>query len=372
MEASDALVDEACRVFGPDAGSPEGLVAAPIGHQVVASATAGLWRVRAGDRRAVVKVLTPTAGAGSERWRSGVHAAHWYYWRREADAYASGLLASLSGGLRAPACHLVAARPDGTVALWLDDVAGTPATAWPLERYGVAARHLGEAQGAFVAGRPLPADGWLSRDWLRAYVAQRHGDLAHLGDAAAWRHPDVAAWFPRPPVDELAALWADRGRFLAVLDTLPRTVAHLDLHPANMFAGEAPGAGPDDATVVIDWAFVGVAAVGEDPGNLVPDAVLDFHVPPDRLADLEDVVAEGYHAGLRAAGWTGSLDDVRLAMAAAMVAKFGWLAPFLLRAASERRERLNGRPFAEAVAAWAPTIRFLLERADEVRAGAAP
>jgi hypothetical protein len=72
------------------------------------------------------------------------------------------------------------------------------------------------------------------------------------------------------------------------------------------------------------------------------------------------VVAEGYHAGLRAAGWTGSLDDVRLAMAAAMVAKFGWLAPFLLRAASERRERLNGRPFAEAVAAWAPTIRFLL------------
>jgi hypothetical protein len=136
-----------------------------------------------------------------------------------------------------------------------------------------------------------------------------------------------------------------------------------------MFSAPAswPG-GPDGSTVVIDWAFVGVGALGEDPGNLVPDAVLDFHVPPDRLDELHDLVAAGYHAGLRAAGWDGSRDEVRLAMAAAMAAKFAWLAPFVLRAAAEGRDRLNGRPFAEALTAWAPTIHFLLAQAATARA----
>jgi hypothetical protein len=318
-----------------------------------------------------VKVLTPaTDGPGSDRWRAGPDESHWYYWRREAEAYACGLLGDLAGGLRAPACRLVSTRPDGTVALWLDDVAGTPATAWPLARYGVAARHLGEAQGVWAAGRPLPTAAWLSRDWLRAYLVPRDGDLPLLRDPAAWRHPAVAAAFPDPPVAELEALRADRDLFLAVLDARPRTVAHLDLHPANMFSGP-PGAA-DDTTVLIDWAFVGLAALGEDPGNLVPDAVLDFHVAPDRLDELDDVVARGYHAGLRSAGWTGSLDEVRLAMGAAMAAKFAWLAPFLLRAAARGRERLNGRPFAEALEYWAPTIRFLLARAATVRAAVPP
>ena len=61
-----------------------------------------------------------------------------------------GLLESLTGGLRAPDCPLIAPRADGSVALWLEDLRSQPATAWPVERYGVAARHLGQMQGAFA------------------------------------------------------------------------------------------------------------------------------------------------------------------------------------------------------------------------------
>jgi hypothetical protein len=334
----------------------------PLGHVLVAAGTQGIWRVRDGDRTAVVKVLAH-APDYQGNWPSGVAEDDWGYWRREALAYSSGLLASLGGRLRAPSC-IVEEQDDGSVALWLEDLSdrGVPAPTWELSRYGDAARHLGRAQGEFVVagGRPLPTDRWLSRGWLRTYLTRRDADMSLLTDPMAWRHPLVAAGFPDPPVDELVAMRADQERFLAVLDGMPPTLAHLDCHPANLFD-------VDGDTVVIDWGFVGIGALGEDPGNLVPDSVLDFHVGAEHLDLLYETVASGYHAGLRDAGWSGSADDVRRAMAAAMAAKYAWIAPGILRATSEGRDRMNGRPIAEALAAWAPTVRFLLARADEAR-----
>lgn len=352
-----APAGEVERVFGTPVGGPGVPIVEPVGHTVVASATAGIWRVRVGERSAVLKVLAHAPG-GTGNWRSGASEDHWYYWRREAEAYGSGLLASLAGGLRAPTCHLVAERDDGSVALWLEDLRGAPATAWPIERYGAAARHLGRAQGEFACGRPPPTDRWLSRGWLRAYLTQRDGDLALLDDPTAWRHPLVAAAFPDPPVEELRAMRGGQDRFLAALDAMPRTLAHLDLHPANLFDA-------DGGTAVVDWAFVGIGALGEDPGNLVPDAALDFHVPPHQLDRLHATVLDGYAAGLRDAGWDGSTEQVRLSMAATMAAKYAWIGPAILRATSEGRPLLNRRPVAEALAAWAPTVHFLLARARE-------
>jgi hypothetical protein len=267
----------------------------------------------------------------------------------------------LAGGLRAPRCVLVAERPDASVALWLEDITGVPAAQWPLARYGLAARHLGQTQGVYVTGRPLPDEPWLSRDWMRAYLLQRDGDLHLVTDPVAWEHPLVAAHFPDPPVDRLLAMRAHQSRLLETLDRLPRTLCHLDLHPANLFEDGM------DATVAIDWSFVGIGALGEDAGNLVPDSVFDFHVDPRRIDDLYELVARGYEAGLRDAGWDGSPSLVRLGMAATVAVKYAWIAPAILRAASENRPLLNRRPIAETLHWWAPTVRFLLDRADEAR-----
>ena len=355
MEAHEVVpAGEARELFGAAGASA---TVEPLAHVAVASATRGIWRVRAGDRSAVLKLVAHAPG-DSGNWRSGEAEDHWYYWRREADAYASGLLASFAGRLRAPECRLVAERDDGSVALWLEDLRGEPAPAWPLPRYGTAARDLGRAQGEFAVGRPLPADSWLSRGWLRDYVRRRDGNRELLTNPAAWRHPLVARWFPDPPIDDLVAMREAQERLLGLLEAMPLTVAHLDLHPANVF--DAAG-----DTAVVDWSFVGIAALGEDAGNLVPDSVFDFHVAPAHLDDLHDTVAAGYHSGLRAAGWDGTLDEVRLAMAAAMVAKYAWIAPAILRAAVDGRDHLNRRPIAETLEHWAPTVRFLLARATE-------
>jgi Phosphotransferase enzyme family len=357
--AAAVPAEEVAAVFG--AADADALTVEPLPHAAVASATAGLWRVRLADRSAVVKLLAHAPDGGSPNWRSGGDEAHWYYWRREAEAYRSGLLGALAGGLRAPRCYLVADRAAGAVALWLEDLHGAPASSWSIDRYHRAARHLGQAQGEFVVGRPLPDEPWLSRRWLRSYLAQPLRGLTVPTGPSSWRRPLLTDWFPDPPIDALEAMRADRGRFLGVLDRMPATLCHFDFHPANLFDG---GHG---MTAAIDWSFVGIGALGEDAGNLVPDAVLDFHVGPGELGDLYGAVADGYTAGLRDAGWPGPAATVRLAMAATMAAKYAWIGPAVAHAAIDGRELLNGRPIAEALAWWAPTVGFLLDRAREAR-----
>jgi thiamine kinase-like enzyme len=139
------------------------------------------------------------------------------------------------------------------------------------------------------------------------------------------------------------------------------TLCHNDLHPANLFADGGA------STAAIDWSFVGAGTIGEDAGNLVADAVLDFHVPAAQIDTLYENVASGFAAGLRDAGWHGHDDDVRLAMSATLAAKYAWIAPAILRAIADGRELLNRRPLLDAMSWWAPTVPFLLDRADEAR-----
>jgi hypothetical protein len=325
----------------------------------VASGTGGIWRLRGTGWSIVLKVVHNSED-GHQNWRSGRDPSHWYYWRREVLAYTSGLLTSLAGGLRAPVCHLAAEGGTESVRLWLEDVGGCPATGWPLERYRLACRHLGQAQGVFLVDRPLPDEPWLSRQWLRAYLAQRLRDIALLDDPRAWAHPTVAEAFPDPPVEDLRRMWEDQERFLDVIDRLPRTLCHLDLHPRNLF--DVGG-----RTVLIDWSFVGIGAAGEDPGNLVPDAVLDFHVAPEQIGGLWNLAVEGYLAGLGDAGWDGDPESVTRGMAAVIASKYAWIVPAILRAATDGRPTLNGRPLADCVHWWGAAAPFLLRMADAAR-----
>ena len=84
----------------------------------------------------------------------------WAYWHREADAYRSGLLGDLDG-LVTPRCY-ASDETDGQVALWLEDLPDQGPAVWTLERYRLAARHLGRFNGPYLVGRPLPGHRWLS------------------------------------------------------------------------------------------------------------------------------------------------------------------------------------------------------------------
>lgn len=272
-----------------------------------ASATVAVYRASGAAPRpwsAVCKVLSGDR-MGHPNWPSSDDAGHWYWWRREEMAYATGLLAKLAGGLRAPRFLNTFGRERGQVALWMEDVTAPPASAWTVGRYRECAHQLARAQWELIDG--VPEDGWLVDGFLAGYLDR------HLGafDGA----PGT------PLVSAARRLMDSRAPLLRHLDAFPVTMCHNDLHAFNLF-GE-----PGGDSIAIDWSFVGRGPLPVDAGAFATDAVLDYGAPPDQLPDLHAAVEDGFAAGMAEAGWSGDEERLRLAMRAAAALKFAWVAP---------------------------------------------
>lgn len=248
----------------------------------------------------ILKTLRPA--------EDNVNGSAWNYYKREADAYQSRLLDDLPGGLAAPRSFGVVEHPDGTCWIWLEDVAEEIGTHWPLEHYGVVARHVGQFNGAYLVERPLPSWPWLSSDWLRGYIALSAPSMPLIRNSLD--HPLVRHWLPGDASERLFRLWEERDLYLDALDRLPQTLCHLDVFRRNLFARKT--ANGDDQTVVIDWAFTGQSAIGAELFTLVVASVAFNEVDLTQIQALENIVFAGYLEGLHQAGWRGNPQQVRL------------------------------------------------------------
>lgn len=341
--------------------APGELAAELIFSEAAASATVGIWRFAGGDWSVVLKVIRH-GEAGSPMWRSGEETDHWYFWEREALAYRSGLLDALPRGLRAPRCLGVFRRADDGVAVWMEDLrAARAAAAWDLDGYRAAAHHLGLAQG-LQAARWKDPEPWVARRWLRDYVARREPFLRILGDDGAWDHPLVKGHLPADARAEAAAIWDEREVLLAEVEAAPRCLCHNDLHPGNLFS-----TGEGDV-VLIDWAFLGAGHLGEDPGNLVFDAVLDFFVAPGDFEALDSAVTGGYLDGVAASGLGVDPAVVGRAMLALGAVKYFWIPLAMVEAVAEGPPMINRRPFDEGFRWWAPLVPRIFDAARRLRA----
>jgi hypothetical protein len=254
----------------------------------------------------VLKVLYPPADRGQP--------SDWDYWRREADAYQSGLLDDLPGGLAAPRCFGIVDRPDGGCWIWMEDVKDDIGLKWPLEHYGVVARHLGQLGGAYLTELPIPSCPWLSRRWIRDEIARNAPAMAQL--ISSREHPLVRRVFSPVAADRLLRWWTQREKLLDALDRLPQTLCHFDAFRRNLFARRTR----DGAwqTVAIDWAGAGTGPIGWDIRILIESTLVWEDVDPAEVEELDRVVLEGYLAGLRDAGWAGDPRLVRFGQVATM------------------------------------------------------
>jgi hypothetical protein len=338
-------------------------------HNPQNGVTGGIWRVRRADGSAAVcKVLLPPGAVEvAAHWRASADPRHWNHWRREALAYATRLVdAWQEPMLDMPAQLDRRELADGSVELWLEDVPGLPGAEWSTAHHAAFAGALGRGQGRTAVtwrdGPALPDLGWLSRGFLRAYAESQPGVEAIWTDDAAWAHPLVAPHLG-PLRERLAALYRERGRFYAVLDALPRTLCHLDVWPLNLVAR------PDGRVALLDWAFAGDGALGEDAGNLVPDTVFDRFLPGEMLPDLDRAVTDAYLAGVAEAGWKGDPRLVRLAICASAV-KYHWLGPLSVRSAPGEQRDYGGAPTRDPVEKFrqrALGLAHLCRWADEAR-----
>jgi Phosphotransferase enzyme family len=234
----------------------------------------------------------------------------WDYWKREVLVYQSGLLNDLPGGLVAPRCIGVVEYQGQEFWLWLEDVVESEKV-WSLERYGLAARHLGQFNGAYLVGKPIPKVPWLSPGQFRQRLAMAEQGVAELPQLS--RHPLFQGLLPDDSLERSLALWTERQRFLTLLDRLPRSLCHHDAFRRNLIARD--GRDGRAQTVAIDWEKVGTGALGEEIASLflgLRFVAIDIH----RIADLDALIFAGYVDGLRDAGWQGDSCLARFGYAA--------------------------------------------------------
>ena len=361
------IVEELTRLLGH---APVDWSAEALTHNTYNAVTAGIWRVRAGSVSVVLKVISPGGEVvASEEWSSSEVPSHWNYWEREALAYESGITAVYSeAGISGPRLLASFRRPNGEVALWLEDISrdgAVPGASWDLGDYRRFARSLGCAQGRIVVTGVIPGHPWLTRTFLRDYVLSKQMNRGILYSDEAWQRPLVRDNFPDGLRPGLVCLHEERERFFSLMERLPRTLCHLDVWPKNLFARN------DGNFAVVDWSFVGEGALGEDVGNLVPDSVFDLFWSARHLPDLDREVFAGYISGLRQAGWRGDERLVRLGMCASAV-KYEWLGPLMLQRASEARHlAYGGEQTADTDLLYAErghALAYLASWAEEVKA----
>jgi hypothetical protein len=280
--------------------------------------------------------------------------------------YASGLLDALPAGLRAPPCYGCDELADGAVWLWLEHVREDGERSWPSARWADAARRLGQFNGAYLAGRPLPHAPWLGGRRLRAWVERHRPLVAQI--AAAPRNPEIRRWWPQSVVDAILRLWEERDIFCDALERLPQTFCHGDAIRRNLLV--RGGEDGSEEMVGIDWEFAGHYAAGEEVGQTLSVASAFYDVEPADLTALDAALFASYLAGLRDAGWRGDPRPVRFAYAAhaALRNAFNAVGAGVPDAARRAATRQNyGRTWEELAERRAALRPFLLERADEAR-----
>jgi hypothetical protein len=132
--------------------------------------------------------------------------------------------------------------------------------------------------------------------------------------------------------ERLMAVWAERVRLNAALERLPQTFAHFDSQRRNLMIRARPDG--EEELVAVDWAWCGIGPVGADAAILIGNSMILYEADPKMGAQLDKAVFPSYLTGLRAAGWTGNIDEVRLAYAATNALFCGVTAPHLLTIAT--------------------------------------
>lgn len=247
------------------------------------------------------------------------HFASTFPWRSELELWDSSVLATLPDGLRAPVLHRLVEMGDDRVAVWMEDVAQSPA-AYDVAWFERAAYLIGRWNARSTAADVLAACPLPTGFALRMYAEQAVPDrgLAPLASDDLWSHPWLVEHADLRTT--LLTLGARIPVLLDRLDTFVQAMPHGDASPQNLLV---PVEDPD-GLVAIDISFRAPHALGFDLGQLLVGLVHAGELPAARLPGVAAAIVPAYVRGLEAEGLTGYAADVREAFVTSVLLRSGF------------------------------------------------
>jgi hypothetical protein len=348
----------------------------PIKFDIINLMTSGLFRVIGTAYHnntlmpwsIVLKIVQQTPMLREEIWKAPDSIL---YFKRESLAYQSDFRASLPDCIVMPRCFDVTEQPGNIDWLWLEDITDDYPSGWPRERFALTARHLGLFSGRHCSGPPSPDYPWLTMHNLRIgipFMLEAFQLPRLLHDKATWQQSLVRCAFPTPVDERFLNLLEKSNLLAAMLERLPQTLCHLDANRGNLFARRDKSG--HDKTVMIDWAFTGINAVGSDIGSLIWASIPKL-VPNSEASRFERLIFDSYLAGLREAGWQG---DETIARFGYMAYIFCFLGIFRMGAIlnlaldETQQAQLEAKqqcPITELLAEEGRTVYSLMDRGEE-------
>lgn len=269
------------------------------------------------DHSLILKILKP------DSFRNQIN--HYYYWKREALVYQSGLLNQLPTGIRAPKCYVVEEKSHGDIWIWLEDIdIETMQCDWSFNQMGKVSYLFGKFNGSYLSENSLPNESFLCHTWLRSWVevctayAKPIQEQKVIWDCYLNEFNNIGA--------AVADIWncysLNRTRvksLLETLDVLPRVFAHQDVHWDNIFIEQLE---ESDSLIAIDWQFASISGVGEELGRIFGYALLKNKIPVIMVEEYKETLFKSYLQGLRDSGWNGDAKLVRFGFCVAAGSRF--------------------------------------------------
>jgi hypothetical protein len=283
------------------------------------------------DWSVILKVIQSPSNLGYINTGEGEDPNQWNYWKRDLLIYQSGWLDGLPDGISAPQCYEALEVPGNIAGIWLEDIADSYSSTWPLHRYALAARHLGRLNGIYISRRDLPTFSWLGKQRIRQWLS------SFSWEDFPWDHPQVWQQYPNPELDSFRNLLQDHQRFLAKLEQLPKTINLGDTNPANLSSRHSPK--KSEQTVALDWSLAGIEPVGDDLGQLVYGTYKNLRIY--RISDISDTLFTSYINGLQDSGCKIDPQLVRFGYVTSAAFRVGLSRLVLLSEQLDRSSDLN-------------------------------
>jgi hypothetical protein len=264
------------------------------------TATLGIYRIsgsalsrtqKSVDWSTVLKIVDP------EKDSSG---------QREYLMANSAYLHSLRRGVRPAICYAATEHTCSERWIWMEDLSKAVQPPWSDSTFLDVARDVGKFNGQ--SSLTPPTEEWETTGIAAAMetlgIAQRIANFETTASDAF-----VSMMFGQSGTGAIQNVLSKYSQVVDGLAGITQIVAHGDMHAGNMFPIVSNGA--HEETVAIDWAFGGMAALGEDAGNLIAAPFRRNAIDMARLDELGQQVFDQYLEALLTVNPGADLEDAR-------------------------------------------------------------